>query len=63
MVAFAAETEITALRKRTPTDFERVLCLPVGNAAHMRAAAQKLFGQLAADIDEALGEDLRNNFV
>jgi hypothetical protein len=64
LVAFAAGSEAGDLRDRTPPDFERVMVLPGGNAAggagaeDLKAGAQRLFDQLAADIDDALGEDL-----
>lgn len=48
-----------ALRSdRTPADFGRVIVLPDGRSSEMAEAAQRLLGHLAADIDEALDEDL-----
>ncbi|MDA5092852.1 hypothetical protein O2N63_01990 [Aliiroseovarius sp. KMU-50] len=64
LVAFASETETDGLRNRMPPDFGRVMFLPDGKTvrgsgdADMQSGAQRLFEQLATDIDDALKEDL-----
>ncbi|SPH18239.1 hypothetical protein DEA8626_01771 [Defluviimonas aquaemixtae] len=63
LVAFASEPDDHGLRGRTPPGFERVMFLPTGNAMRcgakdLQVGANRLFEQLASDIDDALGEDL-----
>ncbi|WP_347312235.1 hypothetical protein [Defluviimonas sp. SAOS-178_SWC] len=64
LVAFAPEAGAGSLGARTPPDFERVVFLPDENAnrgsddADMKAGARRLFDKLAADIDDAVAEDL-----
>lgn len=64
LLAFASEAEAGDLRHRTPPEFERVMFLPVGTAnrgpdgGDMKASAKRLFETLAADIDDAVEEDL-----
>jgi hypothetical protein len=64
LVVFAPQPEVGGLRDRMPPDFERAIFLPGGPAAHgsgatdMQTGAQRLLGQLVADIDQAIAEDL-----
>lgn len=64
LVIFAAQSGVCGLRERVPPDFDRAIFLPGRPAAHgsgaadMQTGARRLLGQLAADIDEGLAEDL-----
>lgn len=64
LVAFASKTEAGHLHDQAPPDFERVFFLPGDSGADnsveadAQAGAQRLLDHLAADIDNALGEDL-----
>lgn len=58
LLVFDPQSGAALRRDPAPADFGRVIVLPDGRAPEMAEAARRLLGQLAADIDEALGEDL-----
>lgn len=64
LLVFGPQPAMGGLRDRMPPDFERAIVLPLAHAAQgsaasdLQAGAQRLLGQLAADIDEGLAEDL-----